>query len=132
MSSKQTGGQRRTLTARCGYSVAGHPNEVDKLFKRHQKYCRSGICQDNDIPEFNAANAKSNGWDGIGKNKHFVPSYSASTSVHLNGTTYKANVKLEGHTLPTVSNLSIDDIMSFIEEPKKEEQRKKKQKKPVA
>jgi len=128
MSSKQTGGQRRTLTARCGYSVAGHPNEVNSLFKRHQRYCDN--CRVNDIPHFNAAAAQSNGWDGLGKNRHFVSNYNASTSVHLNGTTYNAKIKMDGHILPTVHNLTLDEMISFIEATPHTTKKKKKQKKP--
>jgi hypothetical protein len=125
--SAQTGGRRRTLTAACGYCVAGHPNEVDALFRRHQRYC--GTCTVNDIPEFNATAAKNNGWDGLGQNRKLISTYCASSLVHLNGTEYSACIKTNGHVFPTIDkikDLSIDELLAFIEATP---QKKKKQKK---
>ena len=127
------GGRRRTLTAVCGYSIAGHPNEVDSLFRRHQRYCST--CKGHNIPEFNAAAATSNGWDGLGKKHSLVSRYEATTSVNLHGTKYNGNVVRNGHTLPTVDNLSLDDVVAFIEsattQGEKKDKRKKTKKKPV-
>jgi hypothetical protein len=126
-----TGGRRRTLTAACGYSTAGHPNEVDSLFRRHQRYCTT--CNGHKMPEFNATAAKGNGWDGLGKKHHLISRYEATTSITLQGTKYNGNLVTNGHALPTVENLSLDDVVAFIETPQREKKVKKKKntKKPV-
>ena len=60
-----SGGQRRTIIAECGWTRVGHPNEVNKLFKLHKKYCKD--CSDTDYePSKDAFHAiKTNGWKGL-------------------------------------------------------------------
>ena len=127
MSTKQTGGRRRTLTAACGYSLAGHPNEVNALFKRHQRYCAT--CKGNSVPDFDAAAAKNNGWDGLQQNRKLVSKYNASSSVHLDGKEYIASIKTNGHAFPTIDrlkDLSMDELVAFIEAtPQKKKKTKK-------
>jgi hypothetical protein len=122
-----TGGRRRTLTAACGYSIAGHPTEVNSLFRRHQRYCSA--CTGHTMPDFNATAAKGNGWDGLGKKHHLISRYEATTAITLQGTKYNGNLVTNGHALPTVDNLSLDDVVAFIETPQRENKEKKDSKK---
>jgi hypothetical protein len=66
------GGQRRTIEAGCGWRCFGHPNEVDKKYLRHRRYCSS--CKENadELPKFNREAGLINGWKG-NTNRHQKP-----------------------------------------------------------
>jgi hypothetical protein len=58
------GGQRRTIQAPCGWIRKGHPNEVNKLFILHKKYCKSCGEIEFEATEFNKEAGNMNGWKG--------------------------------------------------------------------
>jgi len=67
------GGQQRTIQSTCGFTIKGHPQEVNKKIIRHRKYCN--ICRiaiENSLtedftkpPAFNKVSGMSNGWNGM-------------------------------------------------------------------
>jgi len=66
------GGQQRTIQATCGFTIKGHPQEVNKKIIRHRKYCM--VCltaiQNGDgvavvPPAFNKVSGMMNGWNGM-------------------------------------------------------------------
>jgi hypothetical protein len=61
------GGQRRTAQLACGFTIKGHPSEVDKKTKLHWRYCEICDMKDKDktIPEWSQVNANINGWGGL-------------------------------------------------------------------
>lgn len=73
------GGQRRTIEAGCGWRCFGHPNEVDKKYLRHRRYCSS--CKENpvELPEFNKVAGLINGWKG-NTNRHQKPNQMLTTA----------------------------------------------------
>ena len=44
------GGQRRTVMNPCGFSISGHPTQINLRLKLHQKKCV--ICQEYDTSKF--------------------------------------------------------------------------------
>jgi hypothetical protein len=67
------GGQQRTIQSTCGFTIKGHPQEVNKKIIRHRKYCN--ICRiaiENSLtedftepPAFNKVSGMTNGWNGM-------------------------------------------------------------------
>jgi hypothetical protein len=71
-----SGGQRRTLTAGCGWTCVGALREVDNKHKIHKKYCEK--CKNKILPEFNKKMGLNNGWSLLRGNtviKQTVPTY---------------------------------------------------------
>lgn len=66
----QKGGQRRTLEAPCGWRCIGHPNESNGRYAIHRRHCSKCIEINaiTDLPEFNKATIKTNGWKGLLRN----------------------------------------------------------------
>lgn len=77
----QKGGQRRTIEAPCGWRCVGHPQEVNKKYLLHRKYCKEG-CKEitTDIPEFNKEAGLMNGWKGI-TNRNQQPNQMLTTAL---------------------------------------------------
>ena len=68
MSSKNfnKGGQRRTIECGCGFSISGHPTELNLRIRLHKKKCANG--DNNSVPlAFNPTLGNINGWKGLGK-----------------------------------------------------------------
>jgi hypothetical protein len=62
----QKGGQKRTIQFYCGFVICGHPSELTRRVKLHQKtcdYCKNG--QNINFPEFNKLHGRMNGWNGL-------------------------------------------------------------------
>jgi len=59
------GGQRRTLSAPCGWTTQCHPREANGKYNIHRRYCRSCYEAHIQLPEYNRTIAKNNGWKGI-------------------------------------------------------------------
>ena len=61
-----TGGQKRTTVFDCGFVICGHPTELKRRVKLHNKtceHCKNG--QNIMIPEFSNFNGRKNGWNGL-------------------------------------------------------------------
>lgn len=74
------GGQRRTIEAGCGYRCQGHPQEVNKKFEIHKRYCNT--CKESHtetLPEFNKTAGLMNGWKGI-NNRNNQPDQHLTTA----------------------------------------------------
>lgn len=77
---KLSGGQRRTIEVGCGYRCVGHPQEVNKKYLIHKRYCKD--CGDNNtdvLPEFNKLGGKINGWKGV-TNRNQQPNQMLTTA----------------------------------------------------
>ena len=67
------GGQQRTIQSTCGFTIKGHPQEVNKKIIRHRKYCNicriaieNSLTEDNVTPPaFNKVSGMRNGWNGM-------------------------------------------------------------------
>jgi hypothetical protein len=79
------GGQRRTIEVGCGWRCVGHPQEVNKKYILHKRYCKD--CIDNnkvdELAEFNKVGGKMNGWKGI-TNRNQQPNQMLTTT-YVNG-----------------------------------------------
>jgi hypothetical protein len=66
--SKNLGGQRRHIHCDCGKAFVGHPQEVNKMFMRHQlKYCPNRDTKEVYVPsKFSSGD---NGFDGVACSK---------------------------------------------------------------
>ena len=68
--SRNFGGQRRTIETKCGFITSGSLRESTYKWKLHKKVC--DICKDitvnPDNIEFDNARAIKNGWNGIHNN----------------------------------------------------------------
>jgi hypothetical protein len=87
MATYQRGGQRRTIEAGCGWRCVGHPQEVNKKFILHKKYCNT--CREHhnqELPDFNKEGGKMNGWKGI-TNRNQQPNQMLTTAF-INGEHY--------------------------------------------
>ena len=127
------GGQRRTIEATCGWRRAGHPQEVNKLYLLHKKFCNR--CQETtyEAPAFNKEAANINGWRGI------LPS--GQQPLHIQSTCLidgkRVEVISEAHSVEEATrDLSLDpvrdtiiEIASNMKEPAKKKRHKKKAKK---
>ena len=87
-----SGGQRRTLTAGCGWTCVGSLREVDNKHKIHKKYCEK--CKNTILPEFNKEIGINNGWKSLCGNT--VNNKTIITSVTDNNEVlYREKKKLE-------------------------------------
>jgi len=59
------GGKRRTIQSSCGWRCVGHPTEVDKKYIIHKRHCKECGEQSLQLPEFNGAGGRVNGWNGL-------------------------------------------------------------------
>jgi hypothetical protein len=67
------GGQQRTIQSTCGFTIKGHPQEVNKKIIRHRRYCNicriaieNSLTEENVIPPaFNKVSGMINGWNGM-------------------------------------------------------------------
>ena len=78
------GGQRRTLEAGCGWKTCGHPQEVNKKWEIHRRYCLNCMnSQQREMPEFDKTAGLMNGWKGVDNNnqKH----KKMLTTAYING-----------------------------------------------
>ncbi len=107
------GGQRRTVVCGCDRTFRGHPNEVNKLYERHRRYCERAIQVE--LPEYNRITAKKNGWKGMMPNGDkpkkliadvFTDSERNVTEVHTNNI---EDVKKEIRQRITDNDILIDD-----------------------
>ena len=60
------GGQMRTIECNCGFSIKGHPTELNLRIRLHKKKCVNGDTNSVPLP-FNSALGDINGWKGLGK-----------------------------------------------------------------
>jgi hypothetical protein len=88
------GGQRRTIEAGCGWRCVGHPQEVNKKYLIHKRYCNDCGESEYDAPEFNKEGANMNGWKGVNI-KQNVPNKMLTTAF-INGV--RQDIMLDGIT----------------------------------
>jgi hypothetical protein len=78
--SKNLGGQRRHIHCDCGKAFVGHPQEVNKMFMRHQlKYCPNRGEREVFVPTKFVAGE--NGFGGVTQSKRGNLVYKASDGV---------------------------------------------------
>ena len=124
------GGQRRTIETGCGWRCVGHPNEVNKKFIIHKRYCK--ICEDVTMDtQFNRTAGDINGWKG---QKHLSNHKNQSIiNVSINGN--NANVVMD-NVKPTEAFekvadkvLNDDELMALFTAPAPTEPKQIKSKK---
>ena len=70
------GGQERLMALACGKTILGHPNEVNKKYERHVRYCDK-CPKDDKAPAFNNKQSYENGKNEVlGKNIMIISVFS--------------------------------------------------------
>jgi len=113
------GGQRRTAELGCGFTIRGHPNEVNKRTEIHMRHCAVCKASNITIPEYNKTNADINGWSGLngcgrlGHNQEQVATYQVKGQQY-DATTHKKGW-LEFETLDDIpSEYDMNEIRKIM------------------
>ena len=126
------GGQRRTIEAGCGYRCVGHPNEVNKKYLIHKRYCSTCNEGITELPEFNKTAGLINGWKGI-NNRNNQPEQHLTTAF-VDGERFdvltKANTLEKAmEDVRLTANLLAENIIETPEPVKLSKSQKKRMKK---